>query len=824
MNVRRNLALGMALVFLMTSCRTLTRLDHGPFALSSLRGEVSLSRELTQAGFSMEDGCLIMRKGGIRLVLDFKSDPNLRESYQALDREGQWIEVLTSSTAVRSSELFVFTYASESPMDHYLMYDRAELEVDRRGMPVLRLLGGQDDLEWEKRITPDPLTNIFHVQIVLHIDGASSVHSLESVYHFSLAKADDPPDYVWTPCLRPAPRDVIADHCFRSPAVILQKNGVCCSLIPDVDLLSEEQPLRTAMDLMCGHKKGPKMSFGFVGWRTRGHVYYERDPLKRVELEDSSLRYGFSLLTNVDEPEGMGYRKVTRFMWNRYGRPRLRDTRPLQNRELGDWEREIFAERVPEVYRPVEIPGIQGGILKSKRAGWTNGKTDNDAWFSAKYQSLRTAYGMFLYGEAHGQEDLIRRARSVVDLALHAPCRGGVFPTIFCLSDDGRSGEWLPDSGWAGYADCFHAFDASWSGCWLLKIISEHPEYTDIVLAFLSPYAEFLLARQSETGAIPSWFDVVSLAPRSDLVDRFPAETASSALFLARLHELSKKDEHLAGAKRAMEFISREVLYKGKWFDFETFLSRSRKPFDFFDAYTRQYPQSTLSMFQAAWAYLALFRQTLEEDYLAMGVCLLDYLSFYQQIWSPPYLHAPLFGGFGVQNTDGEWSDARSAYASDLYFDFYEATGYREYFERGAAALRAGFAASPYEYWSQGGIDGPGINANIHWGAGSAAVSSLMHRKKWGDAFINAEEGWGCGLNACSVLNLSVDRHRIEFDLNTPSNEELEWTIKFDGLKYGAYQLTINGSYEGIRGESELRNGIRYRSRKEQPQKKPASF
>lgn len=814
MNGRRNLALGIALVLVVTSCRTLTRPDHGPFALSSLTDEISLTRELTHAGYSLEEGCLFMRKGGVRLVLDFRSDPILRESYQALDREGQWVEVLTSSTAGPSSELFVFTSAGESPMDHFLMYDRVELVVDRLGMPVLRLLGEQNDFTWEKRITPDPFTHTFHVQIVLHIDDALSVHSLESVYHFPLASADNPPDRVWTPCLRPAPRDVIADHCFRSPAVILQKNGVCCSLIPDVDLLSEEQPLRTAMDLTCGHKKGPKMSFGFAGWRTRGHVFYERDPLKRVELEEASLRYGFYLLTNVDELKGMGYRKVTRFMWNQFGRSRLRDLSPLQDRLLGEWERGTFDARIPEVYRSVEIPGIQGGILKSRRAGWTNGKTDNDAWFSAKYQSLRTAYGMFLYGEAHGREDLIRMARSVVDLALRAPRRDGIFPTIFCLSDDGRSGEWLPDSGWAGYADCFHAFDASWTGCWLLKIISEDPDYTDPVLAFLSPYAEFLLARQAETGAIPSWFDVVSLAPRSDLVDHFPAETASSALFLARLHELTKKDEYLAGAKGAMEFIAREVLYEGKWFDYETFLSHSRKPFDFFDTYTRQHPQSTLSMFQAAWAYLTLFRQTLDEEFLALGVCLVDYLSFYQQIWSPPYLHAPLFGGFGVQNTDGEWSDARSAYAADLYFDYYEETGFREYFERGAAALRAGFAASPYEHWSQGGIDGPGMNANIHWGAGSAAVSSLVHRKKWGDAFIHVEEGWSCGLNACSVLDLSVDRHKIEFDFRTPSDDALDLTIKFDGLKYGAYQLTINGSYEGIRGESELREGIRYRIQK----------
>jgi hypothetical protein len=454
------------------------------------------------------------------------------------------------------------------------------------------------------------------------------------------------------------------------------------------------------------------------------------------------------------------------------------------------------------------LPNEQGGILCSQRARWSNEKTNHDAWFSAWFQSIRTACGMLLYGKKNQNTQLQEQARSLVRLLLSSPQRKGIFPSIYCLSEDGKSGEWIPDSGWAGYPDCYHAYDCSWTGNWLLTFLSLQPIYEDRILSFLFPYGEFLLKQQLPNGCLPSWYDASTLHPKERLQSYYPAETSGSALFLTRLYAFLNREEYLNGACRAMEFITREVIPTRKWSDFETYLARARKPYGFFDANTLQHPQSTLCMIQGAGAFLSLYRATLKPFYLERGKRVLDYLSLYQQVWSPPFLSAALFGGFGAQNTDGVWGDARACYAADLYFDYYEATRFREYFERGAAAMKSCFSLLPHENWSPDGTDRAGGITGIHWGVGSAAVSSLTSRLKYGDVFIDLSEGWGCTLNACRLENLSVDRYRISFDVKSDRSWESPAFVKFHGLRYGVYHLDVNGESLGTTPASSLHEGI----------------
>ncbi|MGH2390370.1 MAG: hypothetical protein ACRDIE_19390, partial [Chloroflexota bacterium] len=136
-------------------------------------------------------------------------------------------------------------------------------------------------------------------------------------------------------------------------------------------------------------------------------------------------------------------------------------------------------------------------------------------------------------------------------------------------------------------------------------------------------------------------------------------------------------------------------------------------------------------------------------------------LSLFQQAWSPPWLTPNLLGGFGTQNTDAEWSDARQCYAADLYFAYYEETGTREYFERGVAAMRATFAVAPYENWAHRLEDVHGSWTGIHWGTGSALTSVVLARPRYGDAFIDARAGWGVGIDGCTVDSVLLEGDRL---------------------------------------------------------------
>jgi hypothetical protein len=292
------------------------------------------------------------------------------------------------------------------------------------------------------------------------------------------------------------------------------------------------------------------------------------------------------------------------------------------------------------------------------------------------------------------------------------------------------------------------------------------------------------------------------------------AETAGAALFLAELYRRTKEGRHLAGAERAFAYILREIVPRQKWFDFETFFSCSRKEVGFFDRFTGQYAQNTLSMHQAAEAALALYEVTGRRSYLDSGRELLEYLSLYQQVWSPPWLSRELFGGFGVQNTDGEWSDSRQGYFALTLMRYYEVTGEREYLERGVSALRAMFSLfeSPLsprcaENYAHSAIDRPGGVTGIHWGTGSSVVSVHLFEQRYGGAHVNVAGGWGCGIDGCTVTDVRVSGDRITVTIRDDVGAPRPLRVTFTGVETGARRIVINGRDLGSIPSQDLERG-----------------
>ncbi len=780
-----------------------------PVRSSSVLSDEPLTEGIENAGLAGTGSGPTLTFGNLRLSIIRLGGQGFRESYQVRTGKGQWVEVLVSSEGKGGSDVLAYAMEGKTISTGTPAYDRVVPGVNGNGLPQVRLHLETEAYRLEKTITVDPVGPAFHVRVEFHPRVPLLLRSLESRYGFSPANRESPPDFVWTPCLRPERDDVIADHCFRSPALIVAKDGIVCSLIPDLDLiLSGEEP-RKAMDLDCNQSGPPLLSYGFVPWRTRGHVYFKREKTAKEYDDRTNLTYGFYLLLRSGDNGQPPYRDTVRFLWHRFARPRLAAGPKTLRQPLEAWEEEAFGRYASNVYLPVDLPGLSGGILKSERARWTNEKTNNDAWFSARFQSVRTACGMYRYGSVKHDPEGMERAVRAVDLILSAPQRKGIYPSIFCLSEDRLSGEWLLDSGWAGYADSYHAFDASWTGCWLLEFAELVRSYTPRILEFLVPYADFLLEHQRADGCIPSFYDARTLEPRADRTPHFMAECAGSALFLARLYQRVDNSKYLDGACRAMDVVSEAISPNRLWSDFETYLTASRKPFGFVDPHTLQPAQSTLCMIQAAWGYLALHAITEQERYLELGERVLDYLSLYQQVWSPPFFKATLFGGFGVQNTGAEWSDARGAYIASLYFDYFSATGKQEFFERGVSALWACFGVAPHQNWAQNGQDGPGSVAGIHWGMGSAAVTSIIQRERFGDIFIDLEGGWGLPLNAFLLENLRIDGFKVSFTLAPSAGVATTGArVKFTGQRFGVYELEVNGKNKGSTSAPELKKGL----------------
>ena len=644
--------------------------------------------------------------------------------------------------------------------------------------PVLLVTGDCGVGTFEQRISTTAEADVLHVETRLLLNQDAAINSAEDRYAFLPQKhpltseSQGPLDFVWSQNLKREADDLIPASGFKSPAVMLQQDSTFAAILP---VVSDRHVDIRALDLDVTSERRPWIAFGAIPSQPHDHSYFRRDIAVVLPAPGRVVHYEYDLVLST-QPERLGYRRVTRLLWQRMGHPALLASADEQQNPLrpqlasfASWRQDAWHIYADRIYMSFPCGQLTCGTLASNRdpAGdWA--KTQPDAWFNAWFQTLRTAYGWYLYGQANHDTVMMSKAESVLNLALAAPQKNGAFSTIYLARDN----RWQPGDGWAGYSDSYHAFSMSWTAYWMLRWADDLvPSRKEEILRFVRPYGEFLLRQQQPNGVIPSWYLAASLKPREAMRD-FNAETGASALLLVALAHSTHEQRYLDAAEHAMAFVQREVLPRQRWFDFETYLSCARKPFDFFDPWTAQYPQNNLAEIQNVQAMLALYQATHKQSYLDKGTAMLDYLLLTQQVWNNPAFTPRLLGGFTTQNTDAEWSDARQCYAAMLLMDFYQATGNFEYLERAVAAARSTFAVAPWENWAHTGhIDEPGALTGFHWGTGSAMTTIEMLAPALGDVFVDLRTKQSVCLDECTVNTVTVDGSTISLTMTSPDPE-----------------------------------------------------
>jgi hypothetical protein len=665
------------------------------------------------------------------------------------------------------------------------------------------------------------------------------LQSLEDWYTFG----PDAVDFAFSQSIKRRPDDIIPHWQFKSPAIILQSGPVLTSIIPDVVALNgpilKRQPV--FLDLENDASNKARMSFGIGPSYITSHCIWTRNKKEPLVWDTmSTLTMNYYLIisgqeqyeTVKNQPVSLGFRTISRWLWSKFGHFKLLASADAQtnfaNKTLNlfdTWRKDTWERYAQETYFEFFCGDQLCSSLRSGRALWSNHHgTTNDMWMNSWFQTVRTAFGMYRYGESIENKRIMQQARGVVTLALQAPQNKGAFPTIFWLEDPAGTPimNWNLDSGWAGLcrvdphqnipANCqqfYHSFDMAWTGYWLLRWLEMSPD--DNILKFTMNLGQFFLNNQKPSGVVPSWYSKDTLQPDRHFRD-LNAETAGVATFMAQLFLVTKNREYLSAAERAMKFIEETIIPSRRWFDYETFTSCSGKSFSFYDGYTRQFPENNLSKFQAAYAYLLLYKSTNDQKYLELGTRIVDYTSLTQQVHSHPLLTPNLLGGFTTQNTDAEWSDARQAYAADMFFDYYNITGNLEYLERGVAALRSSFAVSPFENWSHCGGDVHGAMTGIHWNQGSGTASVEIYRTYLQDAYIHAARNHAVGVNGCTLSDLDTSHpDHIRFTITTP----YKWTnplvvvIDTKGWYSGTdISVTVNDQSVGTFSPDTLLNGL----------------
>src|SRR5512140_526372 len=528
------------------------------------------------------------------------------------------------------------------------------------------------------------------------------------------------PDFWWAPHLAPEEGYVVAQHVFRSPAVIAARGPLTLVVVPDLDIAGTRPANPWFLDYDAVNRK---MWLGMVKTEIPEHVLFKKAP--GMTFAPGKIELGFFVAAFDDRGEVRDpWREVTAFLWRRWGAPLYAKGQPIPDRlepyvrRTYDWAFRGWGKFVWQEFdlggRRVGAPQFIVNISQSPNypGPWYQ-REFLSIWNQAWLSSLRSASGLYRFGRFVGGAEgdgYMAKARLTKELALAAPMKDGIFPAVTGTPNDvveiggqklRRPRGW-GEARWSNSdrtpddhgitPDWFHVLDMSWTALVMLRWHDEL-EKDPRLLDYARAYGERLLTLQDERGFFPGWLDPDTHAP-GPVMNRTP-ETSLSATFLLKLAEATGEAKYRKAGLRAIDAVLADVVPDGNWLDFETYWSCSAWGRDrYLDRKIERnamHKQNTLSMFWTAEALLAAHKATGEGRYLDWGRRTLDELSMAQQIWQPPFIYVPALGGFGVMNADGEWNDSRETLFAELFLDYAKATGEGAYAERGMAALKAGF-------------------------------------------------------------------------------------------------------------------------------------
>jgi hypothetical protein len=746
---------------------------------------------------------------------------------------------------------------------------------------TVRLSGVLGKNQVEQAVSLSSRRDYFHVEVEAVLEETPPrLEYLLSVFVFTGGAA---PDVVHAPHLKRTADNVIGDRSFRAPAAIIQKGTLMAGLVPDLDLLNADvvyakgaRPLvpagpgtvpqdpaklsmPTALDieLKSGMTPLPLFSYGFIDYITEQHVYWRHENKNGEmvrELSKNQLHYGFDLFVGADVPPYRGYQRVSRHLWKRFGRKYFARPRP-QAMPFDDYAKVCFPAAFEyrgdsakdtqrylawQPYQPddsgplptwveFEINGKPAGGIRATPTQWYY-----DIQFMGWWNNVRDAIGMYWWGK-RGDPGLIDKARRIINLALAAPQKDGLFPAVYRSNEKRWFGgywkfpedfnphwtfptKWEPTKHpnyWDFSSDFYQTAAASKTAVYLLRyrrLCEDEPR----IVPYVRRYGDFLVNHVDPNGCVPAWF-TSDLKPAPEL--RFNSEGGIHLWFLCELYRATPGSKYLAAAERLANFLIREIFPEQRWYDFETFYSCASKPENFYDPYTGQWPRNTLSMMWAIDGFVALYELTKKREMLDAAERVADYVGLYQAVWQPHFIiTAYAFGGQCCQNTDGEWLAMHHTYLAEALVRLARLTHRQDLYERGVAALRASFAIVDHPRLAKNDIfrypmypvvepesidheGGPQVNlrSGFDWGEGGGLAAAAELLEQLGGAFVDFKHNTAVGVDGVHVKSFKREGSQVRVDLDNqlaalpfPYDAPYPIRLKITGLPAGEYELILN--------------------------------
>lgn len=142
-------------------------------------------------------------------------------------------------------------------------------------------------------------------------------------------KAGFLPSFHWAPHLTPTDRNVIDQHVFRSPALIVADDHQTLILIPDLDIMQKGTPVRWYMDMDASSNT---LILGMCNNHVSEHVLFERD--QETTYPKGDIEIGFYLMySDSKEVLRNPFKKPLEFMWSRWGHAAYEKGNPVKENQ-----------------------------------------------------------------------------------------------------------------------------------------------------------------------------------------------------------------------------------------------------------------------------------------------------------------------------------------------------------------------------------------------------------------------------------------------------------------------------------------------------------
>ena len=623
------------------------------------------------------------------------------------------------------------------------------------------------DFPFKQRVDVKKIKDgLYHIRVTIEPKEACSPGCIDLPILIDLKNKDEmekiKKSFHWISNIKKAPDEIIAQHVFRSPCLILTLIKKSVAFIPDIHTISNNAPAPYYYDLHFD-EKNIRINYGISNYSVVRHQYYKK--ANQVFPLSGKVDLAFYILVSPGVDPLTTLKATNHFLWKYFASTYTKSILP-QTVTYKEYAKVGYNMALKNYW--VNGPSEhQGGITLStyydentKKYGGRYYK--DDLWYHSWFNNIRTAYGLFYWGKESNNEDWQTKAISCVNLILSSPNDKGWFPTIYNSVKD----DWV-SSGQGGGKGLYHMPDNAWTALWVMRFNDEMHKVPGAE-KFIYEFSKALLNTQNENGSFPARVD-----SKTHLADKVLQSSASSAMGTWYLEKmlLSNKvppgeiAQYKKAIIRSLDFLKVNVLPDQRFEDFELYFSCSPKPIHYFDTSTYLYGQNTLSIQWCAEAYLNAYKLFKDTKFLKQGEYCLNILSLYQQIWNPPFINLYAFGGFGVQNTDAEWSDARQAQFAETYLNYYFITKNKEYLERAVHACRASFAlmvipqnklicpanyqgtelngesfpGTMAENYGHSGYNTRSYQSGFHWGTGSALTSAAILTNKLGEIYVGKD-------------------------------------------------------------------------------------